>query len=95
MGKSGEYQCLNCGNIFEASEGGGFRFEQYRCVNCDKIKEIELKTDEENENRNNLPKSIVGVCKKCGGELRNDLKPMCPKCKSRDVVMISTSVLYD
>jgi len=40
-------------------------------------------------------KGDVGKCRKCGGDLRDDLGPMCFKCKSRDIEEKEIICLYD
>ncbi len=35
------------------------------------------------------------VCSYCSGALRDDLNPMCPICKSRDVQQLKISVHFD
>ena len=62
MGKSGEYECKDCGNQFGASEGRGFFFFEYRCMDCDTIKHVGFrrKSDE-------LPKNQIRNCPTCGG----------------------------
>ncbi|MCF7887662.1 MAG: hypothetical protein K9L76_00130 [Candidatus Omnitrophica bacterium] len=84
MGQAGIYKCNNCGNKFEAREGGGFCFIEYRCVKCDTIKNISHSRCVPLKEYIPPSKEKIGVCKKCGGELREDIKPMCPKCRSRD-----------
>jgi hypothetical protein len=139
MGQSGTYECLSCGNQFGAQEGGGFFFDEYRCVDCDVIKVIRFRHHRSKIIKMKPSNSMLGVCqlcgvgsmafeipckckdtyrlindvdffedypkkyledpigdcKECGGELRNDLKPMCPACKSRDVKIIYTGTYYD
>jgi len=85
MGREAIYKCKKCGNEFKANEGCGWHFCLYRCVNCDNTKEVLLGMDEKK----------IGVCKKCGGELKDDLKPMCPNCKSRKVVEKEILTLWD
>jgi len=61
--------------------------QEYRCVNCDTAKYIRwADVNYTEEDLLSLPsEKDLGVCEKCGGELRKDLEPMCPKCKSKDV----------
>lgn len=78
MAQRAIYKCKKCGNEFESNEGMGHMFQLLRCVKCDNIKSIPVKVD-------NWPsEDEIGVCEKCGGELRSDLRPMCPVCKSRE-----------
>lgn len=96
MGQKAIYKCNNCGNKFESHEGGGFEFMEYRCVKCDTIVSIDRYTGLRIEYKNNNTSlEKIGVCKKCGGELKDNLKPMCPKCKSRDNSEEHTFILYD
>jgi len=96
MGHEAIYKCKRCGKQFKSSEGGGMLFEEYRCVKCDTIKTVKT-------NNRSVPveeyippsKDKIGVCRKCGGELRSDIGPMCPKCKLRDVEEIKIICLYD
>ena len=61
-------------------------FEQYRCVKCDNTKDID---------KGKITESDPGACGKCGGELRDDLLPMCPECKSRDITEKEILTFYD
>ena len=95
MGHSGTYKCKDCRNEFDSHEGGGFVFIEYRCVECDTIKNV-------NSNRTVSPKEYkaptkkeIGICKKCGGELKDNIRPMCPKCRSRNVEVESIFIYYD
>lgn len=88
MGHLADYKCKKCGNIFESVAGGGFLFVEYRCVECDNIQGVMLK---ERNAKYTPPKK----CSKCGGELKFGLKPMCPKCKSRDVDIIKVKKSFD
>jgi len=90
IGQSGIYKCNKCGNKFESQEGGGFIFDEYRCVNCDEIKQVRLIS--KNDRR---PAEPVGKCDACGGEVREDLQPMCQKCKSREVKIEKVTMYYD
>lgn len=90
MGKIADYKCKKCSHVFESKGGGGFIFDEYRCVDCDQIKAVKLKSKSER-----VPVEDVGKCSKCGGGLRKDLDPMCPKCKSREVECVKTKMFYD
>jgi DNA-directed RNA polymerase subunit RPC12/RpoP len=65
------FKCNACGNEFETHFGGLMRATELRCEKCDNRKLVEVGTKQ-------------GVCEKCGGEMKNNLLPMCPKCKARD-----------
>lgn len=91
MGNRSVYKCLSCKNEFEARGGGGFFFLEYRCVDCDATKAIHLKSKHERK----VTAKEIGRCEKCGGQLRDDIKPMCPKCKSREVEVSRTIMYYD
>jgi ABC-type ATPase with predicted acetyltransferase domain len=95
MGHSGIYKCKDCGNEFKAQEGGGYAFIEYRCVNCDAIKDVFSNRGVSPEDYKPPTKKKIGVCEKCGGELRDDIRPMCPKCKSRNVKEQSIFMYYD
>ena len=90
MGHLADFKCKKCANIFESQEGGGFLFEEYRCENCDEIKRVELK----GKNKR-TPKSPLGKCEKCSGKLKSGLRPMCQKCKCRDVEIVKVKIYYD
>jgi len=90
MGSENIYKCNKCANEFKSREGGGFFFREYRCVNCDEIKYIPL-----TKGKNPVPSISIGSCDSCKGELRGDLKVMCPKCKTRDCVVITSLLHYD
>ena len=90
MGQAGTYKCKKCGNKFESQEGGGFLFDEYRCINCDKIKRINVISKNDRK-----PATPIGKCDACNGELKNDLRPMCPKCKSREITNEEIKMSYD
>ena len=94
MGTNGKWRCRDCGNEFKASVGGGFHFILYRCVQCDRTKSVDVKRSSSGEW---IPtdKSGVGVCQRCGGQLRDDINPMCRKCKSRNTEQLEIEVYYD
>lgn len=95
MGQKAIYICNKCKNEFESSEGGGFFFAEYRCVKCDKTKVVEVDRTVPPDQYKPPGKSKIGKCKTCGGKLEEDLKPMCPRCKSRNVVEKTVLILYD
>ncbi len=85
MGIEAIFKCNKCGKKFKACSGGGFSFKQYRCFDCDKIVDVDFLDENLFKDKNAFPCiGDAGVCKKCGGGLRENLSPMCPKCKSRD-----------
>ncbi len=90
MGKKAVYQCKRCNNTFESREGGGKLFDEYRCVNCDTIEAIALKSINER-----IHITEISNCKRCNGKLKNDIRPMCTKCKLRDVEVIKVVMFYD
>ena len=94
MGTTGKWVCLDCGNEFTARCGGGFCFSLYRCVKCDRTKEITTKQYQGGKSTLPNPKEI-GKCGWCGGELRTDIGPMCWKCKSRNTKETEITMFYD
>jgi len=94
MGFESVYRCRGCGHTFRAREGGGFVFDLYRCVDCDSTKSIVTRSHPHGERTTPTEKQI-GICRRCGGELRNNLRPMCRKCRSRDVEIGDTLMCYD
>jgi hypothetical protein len=86
MGSEGIYKCRKCGNEFTARCGGGFHFKEYRCVECDGVKPLP---------REPLTEKALGICDLCGGQLKDDIGPMCPACRSRDVEEKQCLILYD
>jgi ABC-type ATPase with predicted acetyltransferase domain len=95
MGQIARYECKNCGNWFKADVGGGMSFLQYRCVECDTIKNVDSDRTVPIDEYKPPTKIQIGICNKCGGELREHLKPMCDKCKSRDVEEKEVIMFYD
>lgn len=95
MGQKAIYKCNKCNNEFKSQEGGGFSFIEYRCINCDTIKAVKGDRRVSSEDYKPPTKEKIGVCEKCGGELKDDLNPMCPKCKSRDVKVKEILLMYD
>ena len=95
MGKEAIYKCNQCNNEFESNEGGGFKFIEYRCVNCDKIKPVKNNRKVQIKKYKPPTKKEIGVCEECQGKLKDNLKPMCPACSSRDVKEIKVLKHYD
>ena len=95
MGIEAIYKCRKCGKEFKSRGGGGFHFFEYRCVNCDTIKIVKSDRTVPPGEYKPPSKEKIGVCKKCGGELRDDLAPMCPACKSREVEVKEVLLEYD
>jgi DNA-directed RNA polymerase subunit RPC12/RpoP len=95
MAQEALYVCTTCGKDFYAKEGKGLLFDEYRCVKCDSIKRVATM-------HKYLPAQLyrsptaddIGVCQVCGGALRNDIKPMCPCCKGRDINQKAVLCLY-
>ncbi len=84
MGNSAIFTCNRCKNEFEADDGGGFQFAMYRCVDCDLTMHVPLDK-----------RSQKYICKRCKGEMRDDIGPMCPKCLSRDIKLKEITLYYD
>jgi ABC-type ATPase with predicted acetyltransferase domain len=95
MGHEAIYKCNKCSNELRSQEGGGFFFIEYRCIDCDTLKAVNAHRLVSVKDYREPAKEEIGVCEECGGELRDDLRPMCPKCKSRDVNETKVSVHYD
>ncbi|MCK5492135.1 MAG: hypothetical protein KAJ14_03385 [Candidatus Omnitrophica bacterium] len=98
MGIEQTYKCKKCGKFFRAQAGGGVKFDEYRCMLCDTIKNVETRDKSVSEKEYIPPtKEEIGMCDKCGGGLRNDIGPMCPKCGARDIeeTDLGTTILYD
>lgn len=89
------FQCEDCSNRFNARWGGTILNVELRCEICDSTemipraewnsdrapcgvldlgKETQAKQEENPEEK---------LCSRCCGKMRDDLKPMCPVCKSR------------
>ncbi len=85
MGYKGSFICQDCKNEFESREGGGMMFLEYRCVACDTIKAVPSNRRLPYDQYVRPTAEQVGTCEQCSGELRSDLQPMCPSCKSRNV----------
>jgi hypothetical protein len=88
MGQSGIFKCLVCGHEFHGSDGGGFHFNLYRCVDCDTTKSIFL-------NMRGKQVENIGKCPCCGGKLRQNLTPMCPNCHERKTMLKDLQDNYD
>jgi len=84
MGRDAIFECKKCEQTFRAREGGGLNYLECRCVKCDAIKEVQV--NKRTDPSFAMPSQAdLGTCAKCGGELRSDILPMCPNCKSREV----------
>jgi hypothetical protein len=95
MGQEALYKCKSCGKKFVSREGGGVCFDMFRCVRCDWIKEVNNGKKTWGDKRNELTVEEIGKCRRCGGDLRDDLAPMCRDCGSRDVELKEPRILYD
>lgn len=89
MGYEAIFRCRQCGREFKSRVGGGVHFRLLRCVNCDRLVEVET------ESTGREPPPQVTSCPRCGGKLRDDLMPMCRRCRARDVEVVRTLILYD
>ena len=99
MGTTGKWICLDCKHEFKGKEGGGFYFSLFRCVECDRTKSVwSVTSDVEitfpGQWVTKDPKG-AGSCKWCGGELKDDIIPMCRKCRSRNTEQIEIEIFYD
>jgi len=95
MGHEAIYKCNKCGNEFKSQEGGGFFFAEYRCIKCDSIKAVCTHRLVPPEHYKEPTIEEIGVCEECGGALRDDVKPMCPKCRHRYVSETKVLTYYD
>jgi len=98
MGFTAIFTCLECKNEFTARSGGGRFSDLYRCVACDAIVSVpryRIHGDGMFEPVERADISPNKRCEKCNGELRDDLGPMCPKCKSRNIEVKRTICRHD
>jgi len=96
MGSIQVYRCADCGNKIRAHAGGGFCFIEYRCVDCDTIKVVKCNNQSVPEEEWIQPEPEgIGACLICGGELSDDIGPMCQRCKSRNIKEIEDLRDYD
>ena len=94
MGTTGKWICLDCKHEFKANAGGGFHFSLFRCVQCDRTKSVDVEITFPGQWVTKDPKG-AGSCKWCGGGLRDDIIPMCRKCRSRNTEQIEIEIFYD
>ena len=79
------YICNVCANEFYTNQGSGLLFDEYRCTECDTVKRVKTMHKYLPANLYKSPTlDDIGLCSACGGVLRNDIMPMCPKCASRN-----------
>jgi Zn finger protein HypA/HybF involved in hydrogenase expression len=81
------FHCNNCGHEFTTSEGAGWHFTFLRCADCDSIRSVDTEGGK--------IKGGSFKCHKCGGEMKEGLKPMCRKCKSRDTIEKEVEIYSD
>jgi predicted Zn-ribbon and HTH transcriptional regulator len=60
-------------------------------VKCDLTKSVDYEVN--NDGNKILPQEIL--CRKCGSEMKGDISPMCPYCRSRVNEVKETLILYD
>lgn len=77
-------KCEKCGN-----ESSDSRF----CTCCGSALRTELEDANLISREDDLQR--IGVCEKCGGQLRDDIGPMCPSCHSRSVEPKKILAAYD
>ncbi|MFH1790020.1 MAG: hypothetical protein ABH832_03055 [bacterium] len=84
-------KCNSCGYKFQLNIGHGFYFTMYRCEGCGGEKRI----DHLGVRAFNviLTPGQIGKCEDCGGELSENAKPKCPKCKSDDLTKDQNNII--
>jgi len=93
MGFRAPFICLDCKNEFIADYGGGFYFDLLRCEACDTTMSVETYDPERRQRMDYDIKALA--CPKCGGHMRDDLWPQCPKCRSRQTQAGRSILDYD
>gem|GEM_PF-1531928 len=93
MSTRGTFTCKNCEHQFRGITGGSPGGEEWRCEQCDKRHIVPRVFDPDEglfsepfvmrSRRKQKPKP-THFCEDCKIPLRDDLRPMCPICKSRD-----------
>ena len=111
MGQVAIYKCDKCEQRFETSGGGGFRFVELRCEQCDRVYRtprsewpsglnlasmLEDAASAQFASRDDVEEARSRfVCADCHVQLRDDLLPKCPSCGSRSVEIETTLMNYD
>ena len=83
-------RCNSCKHDFITSSGHGFYFTIYRCEDCGESKRIDHSG--QRAYRVILTDKLIGSCEKCGGNISENAKSRCPKCKSDDLDLDEQSV---
>jgi predicted nucleic-acid-binding Zn-ribbon protein len=90
--------CKDCGFAFKMKDGAGFNFTVVRCDRCGRSKSIGFDARpvnaEEYRNAQNKAELEAGECR-CGGTLKLDASPRCPKCRSGQIEEGETIMDYD
>ncbi len=99
MGSEYKTTCRKCGHRFILHSGGGVTFEQLRCEACGRATAVLINGDHVVDPSSEAGwarrmESKAGKCK-CGGQFKLDAKPRCPKCRSLELDMKETGMLYD
>jgi hypothetical protein len=101
MGRHVRVTCKHCSTVFEAFDGGGFRFHMLHCQQCGDALSVNqddmgdtFQADEDGQNAwvaKNVP-----PCS-CGGRYTLKARGRCPKCNSDDWDMgnAKLEMLYD
>lgn len=92
MGESGRATCRACGHGFELSSGGGFVVEIVFCEDCGRGQGVARGSEPA---AGDDPGEIVGRCARCGGTLRRDASPRCPRCRSAELEIDPPHRLWD
>ncbi len=73
-------RCLDCGNSFQITVGGGMHHYLVRCDACGKEKGIPHEAGPDLA----AIEAVAGSCS-CGGSFKVDAPPRCPQCRSLNI----------
>jgi ribosomal protein L37AE/L43A len=76
------YKCNTCGYIWKRREGYGFDIAYYHCDRCGEERIVNAYYSVPGEKE---PSKIPCIC---GGYYKLNGRPICPHCKSKEVIII-------
>jgi hypothetical protein len=76
------FGCNDCGASFHTEHGPVETRQELRCEACDEAVLTERQAE-------------AVACKKCGGAMKPGLDPMCPRCGSRNTLVVVPGMFFD
>jgi len=75
------FGCDDCGASFHAQHGPAELLQEWRCEQCDHSELADGRAPQ--------------PCAKCSGAMKQGLDPMCPRCGSRNTLVVVPGMFFD